>query len=185
MHAEIAGAGFAGLVTAIALSHRGWTARVHEVDVELRAFGAGIFIWDNGLRVLQAIGAYDAVADGAYAAPGYRTERDGVCMSFSKVNVEGHFRLLTMSRQHLYGAILAAARRAGVELVTNSAAVGASPDGVLHLADGRRLQADLVIGADGVRSAVRESLALLGTRKKYIDGIIRVLVPRGPLVGGR
>jgi 2-methyl-3-hydroxypyridine 5-carboxylic acid dioxygenase len=70
-------------------------------------------------------------------------------------------------------------------VVTNSAAVGASPDGMLHLADGRRLQADLVIGADGVRSAVRESLALPGTRKKYIDGIVRVLVPRGPLVGGR
>ncbi len=47
MHAEIAGAGFAGLVTAIALSQRGWTARAHEVDVELRAFGAGIFIWDR------------------------------------------------------------------------------------------------------------------------------------------
>jgi len=185
MHAEIAGAGFAGLVTAIALSQRGWTARVHEIDSELRAFGAGIFIWDNGLRVLQAIGAYEAVARGAYAAPGYRTERDGVCKSFAKVNAEGHFRLLTMSRQHLYGAILAAARRADVELVTNSAAVGASPDGMLHLADGRRLQADLVIGADGVRSAVRESLALPGTRKKYIDGIVRVLVPRGPLVGGR
>ena len=112
MHAEIAGAGFAGLVAAIALRQRGWTARVHEIDTELRAFGAGIFIWDNGLRVLQAIGAYDDVADGAYAAPGYRTERNGVCMSFAKVNAEGHFRLLTMSRQHLYSAILAAARRA-------------------------------------------------------------------------
>lgn len=185
MHAEIAGAGFAGLVTAIALRQRGWTARVHEADSELRAFGAGIFIWDNGLRVLQAIGAYDAVADGAHAAPAYRTERDGVCVSTAEVNVDGRFRLLTMSRQHLYGAILAAARRAGVELVTSSTVVGASPEGVLHLADGSRLEADLVIGADGVRSAVRDSLALPGTRKKYIDGIIRVLVPRGPLVGPR
>ena len=64
-HAEIAGAGFAGLVAAIALADRGWTVRVHERAEALRAFGAGIFIWENGLRVLKAIGAYDAVIAGS------------------------------------------------------------------------------------------------------------------------
>ena len=59
MHAEIAGAGFAGLAAAIALRQRGWTVRVHEKEAALRAFGAGIFVWENGLRVLHAIGAYD------------------------------------------------------------------------------------------------------------------------------
>ena len=43
-HAEIAGAGFAGLVAAIALSDRGWTVRLHERASELRALGAGIFV---------------------------------------------------------------------------------------------------------------------------------------------
>src|ERR1035438_9188608 len=65
MHAEIAGAGFAGLTAAIALRRRGWTVRVHEKDAALRAFGAGIFIWENGLRVLQAIGAAEDVVRGA------------------------------------------------------------------------------------------------------------------------
>jgi 2-methyl-3-hydroxypyridine 5-carboxylic acid dioxygenase len=184
MHAEIAGAGFAGLTAAIALCQRGWTVRVYETNAELRAFGAGIFIWDNGLRVLQAIGAYDRVVNGAFVAPGYRTERDGVCLSDDKVNAGGRYRLLTMTRQHLYGAILEAARRVGVDPETNSTAIGASPEGVLHMADGRHLEADLVIGADGVRSAVRDSLALTDERRQYLDGIIRVLVPRGPLKGG-
>ncbi|MGZ5908931.1 MAG: NAD(P)-binding protein, partial [Reyranella sp.] len=80
MHAEIAGAGFAGLTAAIALRQRGWTVRVHETNADLRAFGAGIFIWDNGLRVLAAVGAYDGVVNGAFAAPGYRTHRDGICL---------------------------------------------------------------------------------------------------------
>ena len=75
MHAEIAGAGFAGLAAAIALQRRGWSVVVHEKEPELRAFGAGIFIWENGQRVLQAIGAYPDVAHGAHQAPGYETRR--------------------------------------------------------------------------------------------------------------
>lgn len=46
-HAEIAGAGFAGLVAGIALRQSGWTVRIHEASRELRAFGAGIFIWEK------------------------------------------------------------------------------------------------------------------------------------------
>ena len=72
MHAEIAGAGFAGLAAAIALRQRGWSVRVHEKEAALRAFGAGIFVWENGLRVLHAIGAYDDVVRGAHSAVGLR-----------------------------------------------------------------------------------------------------------------
>ena len=184
MHAEIAGAGFAGLTAAIALHRCGWTVRVHEKDTELRAFGAGIFIWENGLRVLHAIGAYEGVVRGAHQAPAYETRRNGVCVASEKVNGDHRYRLLTMTRQHLYAGILASAHREGIEILTNSEVVGALPEGVLQLADGRRLSADLVIAADGVRSPVRDSLGLACTRQKYLDGIIRVLVPRGNFVGG-
>ena len=184
MHAEIAGAGFAGLTAAIALHRRGWSVRVHEKAAELRAFGAGIFIWENGLRVLHAIGAYHDVVRDAHQAPAYETRRDGICIAFEQVNGANRYRLLTMTRQHLYTAILASAQREGIEILTRSEAVGARPEGVLQLADGRRLPADLVIAADGVGSRVRDALGLMGTRRKYQDGIIRVLVERGGLVGG-
>jgi 2-methyl-3-hydroxypyridine 5-carboxylic acid dioxygenase len=176
MHAEIAGAGFAGLAAAIALRQRGWTVRVHEKEAALRAFGAGIFVWENGLRVLHAIGAYDDVLRHAHQAPAYESRRDGVCSAFEKINGANPFRLLTMTRQHLYAGILAAARRQGVEILTRSEAVGATPEGSLQLADGSSLAADLVIAADGVRSCVRDSLGIVGVRRKYQDGIIRVLL---------
>lgn len=183
-HAEIAGAGFAGLAAAAALCQRGWTVRVHEKNDELRAFGAGIFIWDNGLRVLQAIGAYDAVLDGAFAAPRYDSRTNGETLVSQPINRPGEYRLLTMSRQHLYKAMLAAALRSGAEILTSSEAVGADPRGELLMADGRRLPADLVIGADGVRSAVRDSLDFDVVRRRYEDGIIRVLTDRATLKGG-
>jgi 2-methyl-3-hydroxypyridine 5-carboxylic acid dioxygenase len=184
MHAEIAGAGFAGLAAAIALRRRGWSVRVHEKEAELRAFGAGIFIWENGQRVLQAIGAYEDVARGAHQAPGYETRRNGVNVSFEKINGANPFLLMTMTRQHLYSAIIASARREGIEILTSSEVVGAKPEGILELAGGRRLEADLVIAADGVRSAVRDSLGIPVARHKYQDGIVRVLVDRAPFMGG-
>jgi 2-methyl-3-hydroxypyridine 5-carboxylic acid dioxygenase len=183
MHAEIAGAGFAGLAAAIALHRRGWSVTVHEKEPELRAFGAGIFIWENGQRVLQAIGAYDDVARGAHQAPGYETRRNGVCVSFETINGANPFLLMTMTRQHLYSAILASVAREGIEIVTRSEAIAARPEGVLELAGGRRRKADLVIAADGVRSAVRDSLGVACSRRKYQDGIVRVLVDRGSFVG--
>jgi 2-methyl-3-hydroxypyridine 5-carboxylic acid dioxygenase len=184
MHAEIAGAGFAGLTAAIALEHRGWSVRVHEKESELRAFGAGIFIWENGLRVLHAIGAYEDVVRAAHWPPAYESRRNGICTAIERINGDNRYRLLTMTRQHLYQPILKSAHRAGIEIQTNSGATGARPEGVLELADGRNLPADLVIAADGERSRVRDSLGLIGDRRKYQDGIIRVLVERAGLVGG-
>ncbi len=75
-HAEIVGAGFAGLTTACALAQRGWSVRVHERADRLRTTGAGIYIYENGLRVLEAVGAYEAAVKGAPFAH-TREVRDG------------------------------------------------------------------------------------------------------------
>ena len=67
-----------------------------------------------------------------------------------------------------------------MEIVTESTATGARPDGTLLTEDGREWPADLVIAADGINSKVRDSLDLLKSRKPHVDGAIRVLVPHEP-----
>ena len=177
-HAEIAGAGFAGLVAAVALADRGWTVRVHERADALRAFGAGIFIWENGLRVLKAIGAYDEAVAGSHDGAVYEVrDRDRV-VAETKFNIAMGSRMLTMSRQTLYAAILSQAERRGIEILTRSEVVGAEPGGVLLTADGARHAADLVVGADGVHSRVRDSLGLQKERNTGTLGLVRVLAPR-------
>lgn len=177
-HAEIAGGGFAGLVAAIALAERGWSVRLHEKGAALRAFGAGIFIWENGLRVLKAVGAYDDVIAGAHDAGVYEVRDRGTVVERMRFDATTGSRMLTMTRQTLYDAILAVARRRDIELLVNSEAVAASPDGVLETRDGRRWPADLVVGADGVASRVRDSLGLQQERQASPLGIVRVLAPR-------
>jgi len=177
-HAEIAGAGFSGLTTAIALTQRGWSVRIHEISPTLRELGAGLFIWDDGLRVLKTIGAYDEVMNGCHLAPFYETRRDGKMVSKNPFGVESGCQMVTLTRPHLYNGIKNAALRAGIEIVTDSFVTGAMPEGELLTKRGDRHKADLVIGADGVKSNVRDSLGIRTERKTFADGVLRLLVDR-------
>src|SRR5215831_7914708 len=159
-HAEIAGAGFAGLTAACALAQRGWSVRVHERGQRLRTTGAGIYIYENGLRVLSAVGAYEEAVKGAPFAHTreVRDDRD---------------RLISVHRwdgSRVFSIV--------PEIVTGSVATGARAAGELVLADGRKLKADLIIGADGSNSAVRDAVGLLSKRKYLVDGATRLLIAK-------
>jgi 2-polyprenyl-6-methoxyphenol hydroxylase-like FAD-dependent oxidoreductase len=175
-HAEIAGAGFAGLTAACALAQRGWSVRVHERGERLRTTGAGIYIYENGLRVLAAVGAYAAAVEGAPFAH-TREVRDDRNRVISVHRWEGS-RVFSIVRQTVINALAAAAERAGAEIVTGSVATAASADGELVLADGRKLKADLIVGADGSNSAVRDAVGLLWKRKFLVDGATRLLIAK-------
>ena len=175
-HAEIAGAGFAGLTAACALAQRGWTVRVHERAEALRTTGAGIYIYENGLRVLEALGAYEAAVKGAPFAH-TREVRDDENRVVSVHKWTG-IRVFSIVRQRVINALAEAARTAGVEIVTGSAAASATPEGELVLADGRRLKADLVVAADGSNSRIRDALGLTAKRKYLVDGAIRFLIDK-------
>jgi 2-polyprenyl-6-methoxyphenol hydroxylase-like FAD-dependent oxidoreductase len=75
--AEVVGGGIAGLSAATALARHGWQVRLHERGRELREIGAGIFLWENALRGLAAIGALaDATARGGKLADLVVLDRD-------------------------------------------------------------------------------------------------------------
>lgn len=178
-HAEIAGGGIAGLTAAIALAQRHWTVRVHERSPALRPEGAGIYIWENGLRVLTAIGAHDEAVAGCHRGWMRETRDDrNRVVAVARWSAEPGRRVVSVARMQLLRALFRRAQELGVEIEFGGEAVAAQPDGELVLSGGERRKADLVIAADGINSKVRDSLGLLRSRKRHADGAIRLMIPR-------
>jgi 2-polyprenyl-6-methoxyphenol hydroxylase-like FAD-dependent oxidoreductase len=175
-HAEIAGAGYAGLMMALLLAQRGWTVTVHERSEAVREIGAGIFLHNNGLLVLEGAGLMEVLAP-----KGERLLRDRMVDHSGRVMQERDLsglntRRWSFPRQAPIEVLHDAAIRAGVEILTGSTIKSAHPDGVLVGEDGREHRADLVIGADGYRSAVRNSLGLTWLERRLPTTSIRFLL---------
>ncbi|MGZ5924068.1 MAG: FAD-dependent oxidoreductase [Rhizomicrobium sp.] len=175
--AEVVGAGFAGLAAACALAQRGWTVRVHERADRLRTTGAGIYIYENGLRVLEALGAYADAVQGAPFANS-REVRDDHNRVVSLHRWDNASRVFSVVRQQVINALAAAATRHGAEILTNSEAIAGTASGELTFADGSKTQADLIVAADGTNSKLRDSLGLLSRRQPLADGAIRLLIDK-------
>lgn len=158
----IVGGGIGGLAAAVALHRRGWRVEVLERAGEFTEIGAGISLWPNALRALDALGLAGAVrALGTVEATGGVRDRRGRWLSRTD-NAElarrfGH-PLVVLHRADLLrvltDALPAESLRSGSEVST------VREDGHLPVIvhRGGESRPDLVVGADGLRSAVRRAL---------------------------
>ncbi len=176
---EVVGAGIGGLTAATALAQDGWSVRLHERDAEIRAIGAGIYVWGNGLSALEHLGLFDDAVEGAHIGPVLES-RDHRNRTVERIpiNGPGQPRVRTIMRDRLIATLLAGAESAGVDIVTSSEVVAADPDGTLRTASGAVHRADLVIAADGVNSRIRDAHDVVSHRKHMTQGATRVTIER-------
>lgn len=159
--ALVIGAGVGGLCAALALRRRGARATILEQADSVSETGAGLQISPNGLRVIDALGLGGRLRSVAVEARRVRLRdhrgRDLLALDIGAAAGGGH---LLVHRQDLIGALADAAREADVEIITGARVerveAGARPR--VRLCGAQAMEADLVIGADGLHSATRSAL---------------------------
>ena len=176
-HAEIVGAGFGGLVAAIALRRRGWTVRVHERRDTLRGEGYGIAIHNNMARIFATFGILDRVLAGGMKIDRRDSVDAGGRVVMTRKTVRSPYRI---DRQHIVALLAERAQEAGAEIRFNSPVKSADPAGAIALESGQSFAADLVVAADGINSTIRDAHGLLDRRIWGRDCGVRITIPRRP-----
>lgn len=168
MHALLAGGGIGGMSAALALLRAGIDTDVYEAAPALTEVGAGIQLSPNGCRVLDELGVFDELA--AMSCDPDRKEfrlwNTGKAWRMfdlgSHVIEEYGYPYLTVYRPDLLGVLERAVRRiksGAIHLDSRSVGFTQDDDGAtLLLGDGSTARGDVLVGADGWRSAIRTAL---------------------------
>ena len=167
----IIGAGIGGLTAGIALSKAGYEVEIYERVKELRPVGAGISLWSNGVKVLNTLGLSQPMA----AIGGQMNQMQYLSLKGELLNDIDLFPLIQQVGQRPYpvargdlqnlllnafpGQVHFNAKCLGIEQTEQTA--------IALFEDGQRATADLIIGADGVRSIVRDYILGRPTQPRY------------------
>jgi salicylate hydroxylase len=185
----IVGGGIGGVATAVALRQHGIEAHLFERVAQFGEVGAGIQMTPNAVKVIREFGLWGELAKVSFLPEcilGKNWDSGDVTFEIP----------LKADCPRLYGAEFFHVHRADLHQLLaervdmNKVAFGAScvdvtqtdKGAVAHFADGSSFEADLIIGADGVRSTVRT--ALFGQDDPLFTGHMtyRAVVPTGGVV---
>lgn len=168
MQISIAGAGIAGLACAIALGQNGHSATVFEQAPRLEKIGAGLQLGPNAVRVLEGFGIWQTL-ERHCCAPARIRICDAISgKQLSTLELGDSFAkkfgnpYRVAHRADLINALAqAASADDNINLVNNCRITGLDPGKPARLktASGEVHDADLVIAADGFRSAIRGQIA--------------------------
>lgn len=169
MRILIAGAGLGGLTSAIALARGGHTVEVFEAAARIEETGAGLTLGLGAQHVFRDLGLQEevaALACPAGALPFVHFRSGAVLMGAHDQGDgtpdDGTGNLVRhIYRADLQAVLLGAAQAAGARLRTSKKVIGFAQERrevTVTFVDGSKADGDLLVGADGVRSAVRAQL---------------------------
>jgi salicylate hydroxylase len=187
MKALVVGGGIAGLATSLSLAKEGWNVTVLEQGENFREIGAGIQISPNGTKILEYLSVMPDLEPSLFEPLNLELRYGVSGKSIFKVPLKNYAsqrwggRYVHIHRYDLLKGLLSAVKRnPKIELKTKSKVIGyidkvSSVE--LTLESGLRFSADLIVGADGIKSIIRSQM--LGDKPPKFTGNIawRALLP--------
>ncbi len=155
----IIGGGIGGVTTAVALRHFGIEATVYEKAAQMREIGAGMMLWVNAARVFSELGLFEKILVKSGVTEKFQVRKsNGDCL----MNIStGDFEVpsVCIPRADLLAILVSAFPSERIELGREFARFEQFAEKArVHFADGSSAEHDILIGADGLRSQVREQL---------------------------
>lgn len=171
----VVGAGLGGAAAAALLQQAGFKVDVYEQSAEFSRLGAGIHIGPNVMKIFRQLGLEDRLNLMA-SHPDFWFSRDGETGEYMSRIPLGEFALkeygasyITVHRGDLHAMQIEAIKDGTVHFGKRLESVDDSGDDVnLTFTDGTSVRADIVIGADGINSKIRE--VLLGSEEPTYSG---------------
>jgi len=160
----IVGGGLAGLAAAHALQTFGMKAEVFETAPALGEIGAAVNVSPQAVKALQAIGVGDQVAAVGNTSPGIYTRnmQTGEFLELNdrhKAAARYGAPYYTFHRADLLDALASGLDHSSIHLDHRLTGIAERSDRILlAFANGTEVEAEIVIGADGVRSVIRQAL---------------------------
>lgn len=183
----IVGGGIGGLTAAIALSARGFTVTVFEKDPHGSVEGVGITQQSNVIRAMHQLGILDAYCEvgfGYDAVEVFAPNGAMVARIPSPRLVEGRPANMGVGRPALAQVLQQEARAAGAQVRLGVWPTALADDGeevTVTLSDGTSASFDLLVGADGLYSWVRQSIMPEAPAPEFAgQGVWRYNLPRDP-----
>lgn len=186
----VLGGGLAGLAVTGLLQQAGFAAEVYEQAPDFSRIGAGIILGANAAKVVRRLGLERRLADtgirpDAFVSRTWDTGETTYELRFDPV-IEARFGgpFINIHRAELHRLLLDGVRSDSVHLGHRIAGIAEGPSGlILSFDNGAVVQADIAIGADGIRSKVRE--IILGQAEPRFIGRIapRAVFPAHRLGG--
>lgn len=176
----IVGGGIGGFTAALALRSEGFAVTLLEAAPAFGEVGAGVTLSPNAMKGYVHLDLAERIAAAGIEPARQRIQhwQDGRILRVadrSDMRSRHGAPYVYIHRADLHAILVDAAEKAGAQLFTNAAAAAVEGSTVI-LADGRRIEGDLVVGADGVKSVVRQ---LFEPAKAHFTGHVawRALAP--------